>query len=130
MAFFKKKKEITEDTTAKKKREENGGKVKNQETLNISKLDINRVLRAPRVTEKATASIENGAYVFEVDTRASKTEIAQAVEALYNVKPVKVNTTKIPAKKISTKVRGLFGKKARRKKAYVYLKDGDTIEVI
>jgi len=92
--------------------------------------DYARVLRAPRITEKATTLSEKGVYVFEVDVKATKHDVMRAIEDLYKVKPVKVNISQIPAKKVSSKKRGVFGMKARGKKAYIYLKKGDTIEIV
>lgn len=88
------------------------------------------VLKQPRITEKATIKAENGVYVFEVNVNATKKEIGSAVMHYYKVVPVKVNIVKIPAKKIFSRAKGKKGVKAGGKKAYVYLKKGDKIEVI
>lgn len=82
----------------------------------------------PRVTEKATTVAEGGIYVFEIEKGTTKREVAKAVEELYKVKPVKVNIVKIPRKQVF--VRGKKGFKAGGKKAYVYLKNGEKIEII
>lgn len=88
----------------------------------------NKIIR-PRVTEKATAATERGSiYVFEVEPGASKKEIAAAIKNLYKVTPVKINVVKIPRKQVF--VRGKKGFKAGGKKAYVYLKKGEKIEVV
>lgn len=50
------------------------------------------VIRKPLVTEKATAATEANRYSFAVDRRATKTDIKKAVEALYKVRVVAVNT--------------------------------------
>ena len=89
--------------------------------------DIERIIVRPRVTEKATISAENNVYVFEVAIDANKIQIKEAIKHLYKVDPVKVNIVAIPAKKII--YRGKKGVKARGKKAYVYLKDGDKISI-
>lgn len=57
-----------------------------------------RVLLRPRITEKATDQSAKNAYVFEVDPRSNKKEIAQAVKEFYKVTPVAVHTIRIPAK--------------------------------
>lgn len=88
------------------------------------------ILRRPRVTEKATVTAEHGVYVFEVDVRANKKDIAQAVVDLYNVTPEKVSTVPIPSKTVMQKTRRKRGVKTGGKKAYVYLKKGDSIELI
>ncbi|OHA26882.1 MAG: 50S ribosomal protein L23 [Candidatus Taylorbacteria bacterium RIFCSPHIGHO2_02_FULL_44_36] len=82
----------------------------------------------PRVTEKATTVAENGIHVFEVEKDASKKEIADAVKNLYKVSPIKINVVKTPRKQVF--VRGKKGFKAGGKKAYVYLKKGEKIEII
>jgi len=86
------------------------------------------VIKAPRVTEKSAYQSEKGAYVFNVESSATKKQIAKAVESIYNVKPVKVNTTQIAHKQVF--VRGKKVVKSGGKKAYVYLKKGETIEII
>lgn len=88
----------------------------------------NKIIR-PRVTEKATTLAErNGVYVFEIEKDANKKTIAAAINNLYKVSPVKINIVKIPRKQVF--VRGKKGFKAGGKKAYVYLKKGEKIEII
>lgn len=55
-------------------------------------MEAHYVIKRPLVTEKGTAAIELDRYTFEVDPRASKTDIKSAVESLYKVKVEKVNT--------------------------------------
>ena len=98
--------------------------------LSGSTYDIARVLRRPRITEKATLQAEKRVYVFEVASAATKKSIAEAVKRFYKVTPVKVNVTKIPAKKFFLRARRQKGVKTGGKKAYVYLKKGDKIEVV
>jgi len=85
-------------------------------------------LLRPRVTEKASMKVEEGVYVFEVASKANAGQVASAVKELYKVTPVKVNMVKIPKKQVF--VRGKWGIKKGGKKAYVFLKKGDKIEVI
>lgn len=89
---------------------------------------VEYALKNPRVTEKAAYASERGVYVFDVDRQATKETIAQAMVKIYKVTPVKVNISKVPAKNVF--VRGKKGVKKGGKKAYVYLKKGDTIEII
>lgn len=86
------------------------------------------IIRRPRVTEKASMAAAQGVYAFEVSTDATKAMIAKAVEKLYNVTPVKVRIVPIPVKKVF--IRGNWGVKGGGKKAYVYLKEGQTIEFV
>ena len=90
--------------------------------------DLASMILRPRVTEKATMSAENGVYVFEVSKDSTKTKIAKAVAAMYKVTPLKVRVVSLPAKCVF--VRGKWGEKTGIKKAYVYLKKGDKIEII
>lgn len=84
-------------------------------------------LKRPRITEKATYSAERGAYIFEIVQDATKITVAKAIEATYKVKPIKVNIVRTPAKKVF--VRGKVGSKQAIKKAIVFLKKGDTIDL-
>jgi large subunit ribosomal protein L23 len=85
-------------------------------------MDYTYVIKRPVLTEKSTiASSELGAYAFVVDKKASKDEIKNAVEKLYKVSVVSVNTM------IHTKF-GIIGGE-HTKKAVVRLKDGDKIEM-
>jgi len=91
--------------------------------------DAHRILLQPRITEKASEKSRNeNVYVFEVSAKATKREIAQAVEAVYKVKPIKVATITIPHKKVI--VRGIRGIRGGGKKAYVYIKKGEKIEIV
>lgn len=83
------------------------------------------VIKNPRVTEKATMVNELGVFTFDVDAKATKPEIRKAIFELYKVDPLKISIVTIRPKTIF--VRGKVGKKAGGKKAYVYLKKGDTI---
>lgn len=86
-----------------------------------------RLLFSPVVTEKAAHLQAQGQYAFEVNPRASKNEIAKAVEDAYGVKPVSVNVVSI-IKKYRRYGRHEGFTKAR-KKAIVTLKKGDRIEL-
>jgi large subunit ribosomal protein L23 len=89
----------------------------------------NNVLRGPRITEKAAISADrNNVYVFEVTKDSTKDSIAASVKATYSVTPVKVRVVNMKAKNVF--VRGKRGTKAATKKAYVYLKKGDKIELM
>lgn len=89
--------------------------------------NLNIIVR-PRITEKASLVSETqGSYVFEVSKEATKKSIHDAVKHLYKVTPVKVNIVKLPSKKITMK--GKSGRTGGVKKAYVYLKKGEKIEI-
>lgn len=85
------------------------------------------LIRRPIITEKATLASESGAMVFEVAIDATKPEIKQAIESLFNVKVKAVNTTVTKGK--VKRFRGRPGKRRDVKKAYVTLVEGNTIDV-
>ena len=85
------------------------------------------VIRRPVVTEKSTSLAEQGKYVFEVATEASKTQVKEAVQAAFGVGVAQVNVMRVRGKMKR------FGRrpKAQRswKKAVVTLNEGDTIDI-
>jgi large subunit ribosomal protein L23 len=85
------------------------------------------VIIGPHITEKAAYAAEKNVYVFDVTTDANKIQIAQAIKAQYKVTPTKVAI--VVSKPKSVTFRGKAGKQSGSKKAYVYLKKGDTIEI-
>lgn len=79
----------------------------------------------PLVTEKATLILENNQYLFEVVPKATKPDIKAAIEELFEVTVVAVNTMKPPRKQ---KRFGRFtGYRAAYKRAVVTLAEGDSI---
>jgi large subunit ribosomal protein L23 len=56
------------------------------------------VLKKPLITEKSTSLLQENKYTFEVDPRANKTEIKQAVQSIFKVKVEKVNTMRVKGK--------------------------------
>lgn len=93
------------------------------------KLPPKNVLLRPRITEKAAlAADKNGVYVFEVAKDANKNSIKASVKAVYGVTPRMVRVATIPSKAVF--FRGKRGVKTGGKKAYVYLKKGDKIELM
>jgi len=56
------------------------------------------IIRRPIITERTSELMEDKKYVFEVDRRVNKTEIKQAVEAIFKVKVTSVNTINVPGK--------------------------------
>jgi large subunit ribosomal protein L23 len=85
------------------------------------------VILAPLITEKATYLSELNKVVFKVAKDATKDEIAEAVEELFKVKVVKVNTLNVKGK---TKLwRGRPGRRSDMKKAIVTLAEGQSIDV-
>ena len=86
------------------------------------------VIKRPLVTEKSTYLMnELGRYAFEVDPTATKTDIKKAIETLYKVKVVGINTQVRKGKARRLKY-GLVQERPT-KKAIVRLREGDTIEL-
>ena len=85
------------------------------------------VILAPHITEKATLLSEHNAVVFKVANDATKPEIKAAVEALFGVDVLGVNT--IVQKGKTKKWKGAPYQRSDMKKAIVTLKDGQSIDV-
>jgi large subunit ribosomal protein L23 len=85
------------------------------------------VIVAPVITEKATLASEHNQIVFRVADNATKPEIKQAVEALFNVKVKSVNT--LVRKGKIKRFRGIRGRQRSFKKAIVTLVEGHAIDV-
>lgn len=85
------------------------------------------ILKRPIVSERSMGLLEQNKYSFYVDPSANKIEIKHAVQELFKVSVVDVNTMNVKGK---TKRMGRYvGRTANRKKAIVTLKDGDKIEI-
>lgn len=91
---------------------------------------LSTVLKKPHFSEKALIGTERGVYAFVVPADATKHEVAAAIEKFYNVTPVKVRMVNLPAKTVSLRTRRGVGSRARRHKAYVYLKKGETLNLV
>ena len=83
------------------------------------------LVRRPIVTEKATLLREQNKYVFEVFPKATKPEIKAAVESLFDVKVISVNSVLPPRKK--RRVGKFVGYKPQYKRAIVTLAEGNSI---
>jgi len=80
----------------------------------------------PIITEKAVKLQEENKYVFRVNPKATKNEIKKAVQEMFGVTVLKVNTVNVPGKK---KRLGRFeGRTSAWKKAIVYVKPGERIK--
>lgn len=89
--------------------------------------DPREVIIRPVITEQAYDMMELNKFTFEVAKNSNKVEIAQAIEAIFNVKVTKVNTLTVKPK--PKRVRYQQGKTRTWKKAVVTLAEGDTIEL-
>lgn len=84
------------------------------------------VIIAPVVSEKSYSLIDEGKYTFLVDPRSNKTEIKNAVEAIFDVKVSSVNTANRQGK--TRRTRTGIGKRKDTKRAIVTLREG-TIDI-
>ena len=85
------------------------------------------VIIRPMVSEKSYAGLEQNRYTFLVDPRANKTEIKEAVQEIWNVRVLKVNTLNRRGK--VKRFRYTQGKRPDQKMAVVTLAEGDAIEI-
>jgi len=141
MAIFNKKEDTNKKAVASKKEvkksvKKNAKPVKDKKAhkptsdagRNLTKAPA-RILLTPRVTEKAAYMTLNNAYVFEVATDATKRDIVATIHALYQVTPRKVNIVNRKPRAYVARSRNRRGTKSGMKKAYVFLKKGDTIDL-
>lgn len=96
-----------------------------EKALKNSKLE--NIIKAPWLSEKALIGTERGVYVFSVTTEATKPDIKAAIERMYKVVPVKVNIVNTEGKTKALRTKRGIGRRALRRKAYVYLKKGESI---
>ncbi len=92
-------------------------------------MKINFVLKQPMITEKGTLFGAQGGYLFRVARQARKEEIKKAVEKFFKVKVVNVKTMNIVGKKRRALRTRKQSKQADWKKALVFLKEGDKIDL-
>ncbi|OPZ79152.1 MAG: 50S ribosomal protein L23 [Alphaproteobacteria bacterium ADurb.Bin438] len=85
------------------------------------------MIRKPIITEKSMKGSEFGHVTFQVPLDANKTEIKEAVEALFKVTVLSVNTVVVKGKVKS--FRGVQGKRSDYKKAIVKLAEGNSIDI-
>ncbi|MDD6694256.1 MAG: 50S ribosomal protein L23 [Atopobiaceae bacterium] len=88
---------------------------------------VYNVIIRPVVSERSYDLMEQGKYTFEVARTAPKEEIRDAVEKIFGVHVVKVNTVNVKPK--NKRVRMQQGKTRQWKKAIVTLKEGESIEI-
>lgn len=90
-------------------------------------MNAHQIIIRPLITEKNTNLMSFNKYCFEVDREATKPQIKQAIESIFNVSVTKVHTMNMRGK---LRRRGMrFGYTADWKKAIVTLAEGDRIEL-
>nr|YP_010988270.1 ribosomal protein L23 [Rhodochorton tenue]WOK79466.1 ribosomal protein L23 [Rhodochorton tenue] len=95
--------------------------------LNLNSGNLIDIIKRPILTDKSTRMLEDNQYCFSVTRNARKNQIKEAIEYIFGVKVIKINTLNPPLKKRTV---GRFtGKKPRYKKAIVKLKAEDKIDL-
>jgi large subunit ribosomal protein L23 len=89
--------------------------------------DLYDIIKSPVITEKSTLASEHDQIVFNVARTATKPQIKEAVEKLFNVKVKAVNTLLRKGK--TKRFKGRVGRQSDVKKAFVTLEDGQSIDV-
>jgi len=133
MAIFGKSKkavtkvEKTKKTSSEKSSDKSKKVIAVAPVTNVANTVASAIIR-PRITEKSGILSQGGVYTFEIVRGANKASVAQAINSLYKVKPVRVSIINLPAKSVF--VRGKWGTVAGVRKAVVTLKEGDKIDFI
>jgi large subunit ribosomal protein L23 len=122
MGLFGKKKVSPDTAPVAPKVEKVAGIVLDENTATV-------ILR-PHITEKAALLGERNVYAFQVRKGATKYEIRDAVKALYKVTPVSIRIVNKQPRHSMSRSRGRDMMEAGQRKAYVYLKKGDRIELV
>jgi large subunit ribosomal protein L23 len=91
--------------------------------------DPRSVIIRPVVSEKSYGLLDNGVYTFVVDPRATKIEIADAVETIFSVQVTKVNTLNRKGKRKRNRKSQSFGSRPDTKRAIVTLAPGGRIDL-
>jgi large subunit ribosomal protein L23 len=91
--------------------------------------DPRDIILKPVVSEKSYGLLDRGVYVFYVAKGANKIEIRHAVESIFGVNVVKVNTLNRPGKRKRNRGRATFGKRPDTKRAIITLAEGQSIPI-
>ena len=105
----------------------NLSKIKNMQSVNISKEKAYNTIIKPIVTEKSTLLLENNQVVFLVDINSNKIDIKKSIELIFGVKVSAVNVIKVKGK--TKRFKGTLGKRSDYKKAIISLPDGQSIDL-
>jgi ribosomal protein L23 len=137
MAILNLKKKKTETVAAEAPKKTRKLSVVSEKTVKVRSVvgapvgDFSGIIICPRITEKVTVLSDKGpgkVFMFEVSRKANKHNVSLAIQSLYKVKPVKVAILRVPPKKSLVRGRIAYGTTGR--KAYVYFKKGDKIEIV
>lgn len=98
-------------------------------TYKTAHFDAGVILR-PHLSEKSVMQGDGRVYTFFVQKNATKSSVANAIKAIYQVTPVRVNIVNKLPRAIMSRTKGRMVTESGYKKAYVYVKPGDTINLI
>ncbi|MFH1187547.1 MAG: 50S ribosomal protein L23 [bacterium] len=116
-----------EDKKPEKKESKKEVKKEPKKDLKENTKDAYKILIKPLISEKASEASKLNQYIFIVSKKANKPEVKKAVEAVYGIKPIKVNIINTQGKKV--RFGRSFGKKKDWKKAIVTLPKGKSIQI-
>ncbi len=91
--------------------------------------DARDVILRPVVSEKSYGLLEDNVYTFVVHPRATKIEVRDAIESIFNVRVVKVNTLNRKGKRKRNRRQATFGQRPDTKRAIVTLAPGGRIDL-
>jgi large subunit ribosomal protein L23 len=133
MALFSRTKKSA--TKVVKKTEEKGSEKSTPAKVVVSNslptdYDLAGVIVRPLVTEKAVRMGERNVHTFVVRTDATKFLVRDAIKSLFGVTPVKINIVNKAPRQYMSRGKGRRLTEPGVKKAYVYLKDGDSINLV
>ena len=92
-------------------------------------MDLRSIIVRPVVSEKSYDLMDSNVYTFIVHPDANKTQIRQAVEGLFGVRVVKVNTLNRKGKRIRSRRTGTYGSRPDTKRAIITVHGDDTIDL-
>jgi len=104
--------------------------VKAVQPARINTKSVTSAIIKPRITEKAALLSDKNVYTFEIKKGASKFDVRDAIKALYNVTPERVHIVNKQPRHSMSRARGRDMMENGLRKAYVYLKKGDRIELV
>ena len=130
MALFSRNKETEEKVEETTTATETAKKPQVTKQAQPSDRNLAGIIARPRITEKAVELSGKNVYTFEVHKDATKLDVKEAVKSIYNVTPVSVNIVNKRPRKYSSRTRGRVISEKGMKKAYVYLKQGDSINLV
>lgn len=122
---------VEQERSATKKAVKKGAQKKQQHSLvhNLGR-DLSSVVVKPRITEKAVLGTDKNVYTFEVQKTATKHDVRDAIKYIYQVTPKKVRIVNKKPRHYTSRLRGRKMMEKGMKKAYVYLREGDRIDLV